>query len=124
MATRRRNNKSSRRRRQTQRNRLAGGALRVYYGKITDVSGKKTFTNSHFLRKGNGFNAHWHTINDMLTEHVGENFTEDEIESVGFGGDDGSGYVVVKSKKPLKQMPFTIDRKEYIMTFDRFENEE
>ena len=111
--------------RRTSRNRKTrriGGNIRVYFGKITD-STNKTFTNSNFS-KGNasGFNSYWQNINTLLEDHVKAHFNDSEIVSTGFGGDDGSGVVVVKSKKALPAMNFTIARNMYTMVFDRFEN--
>jgi hypothetical protein len=113
-----RSNRKSRK----QTRRQAGGNFRVYYGKITNSAGKN-FTNSNFS-KGNsrGFNSYWQDINKSLEEHVNAHFAEAEIVSSGFGGDDGSGTVVVKSKKSLPAMNFSVAGKNYKMSFDRFEN--
>lgn len=99
-----------------------GGKYRVYYGKITNDSGKPV-NNSNFS-KGNsrGFNAYWQDINSLLEKHVAKVFLESEIMSSGFGGDDGSGVVVVSSTKKIPDMKFTIDKKNYTMTFGRYEN--
>jgi hypothetical protein len=40
----------------------------------------------------------------------------------GFGGDDGTGIVVVKVKKSLPPMEFTVAGRPYTMSFDRIEN--
>ena len=99
-----------------------GAGLRVFHGLIKNSAGKK-FTNSNFSKGNNrGFNAYWQDINTLLTKHVKAHFAKDEIVSDGFGGDDGSGTVVVKSKKSLPPMEFTINGKKYTMMFDRFEN--
>jgi hypothetical protein len=48
----------------------------------------------------------------------------EEVISSGFGGDDSSGIVVVKSsagEKKLPSMPFSINNKSYTMSFDRME---
>jgi len=99
-----------------------GAGLRVYYGKVVDASGK-TYTNANFSKGNNrGFNSYWQDINTALSAHAKKHFTEAEIVSEGFGGDDGSGTVVVKCKKSLPPMEFAVGGKQYKMVFDRFEN--
>jgi hypothetical protein len=114
MPTRKANRKANKTRR--------GAGLRVLYGSIKNSTGKR-FTNSNFSKGNNrGFNAYWQDINKLLGNHVRSHFTKGEIVSDGFGGDDGSGTVVVTSKKTLPPMDFTIKGKKYTMTFDRIEN--
>ena len=114
MPTRKANRKANKTRR--------GAGLRVLYGSIKNSAGKK-FTNINFSKGNNrGLNAYWQDINTLLTKHVKAHFSKDEIVSDGFGGDDGSGTVVVKSKKTLPPMDFTIKGKRYTMMFDRVEN--
>ena len=109
----------------SKKSKMNGGKHRVYYGEITDASGK-SFTNSNFSKGNNrGFNSYWQDINKLLESHVAEIFSESEIISSGFGGDDASGVVVVKSsagEKKLPPMPFTINNKSYTMSFNRSEN--
>ena len=112
-----------RRRRAIRRTRRqSGGESRVYYGKVSNSAGKN-YTNANFSKGNNrGTNAYWQDINALLSAHVRKHFDESEIVSDGFGGDDSSGVVVVKSKKALPAMKFSIAGKAYTMTFDRFEN--
>lgn len=99
-----------------------GAGLRILYGSIKNSTGKK-FTNSNFSRGNNrGFNAYWQDINRLLSNHVKKHFPKDGIVSYGFGGDDGSGTVVVKSNKSIPPMDFAIKGKKYTMMFDRVEN--
>ena len=106
----------------TRKAKRGGAGLRVYYGKVVDASGK-AYTNANFSKGNNrGFNSYWQDINKELSAHVKKHFTEAEIVSEGFGGDDGSGTVVVKCKKSLPPMDFTVNGKQYKMVFDRFEN--
>ena len=107
-----------------------GAGLRVYYGKVLDASGNVVEKNKNagdanvYFSKGNnrGFNSYWQDINTALSAHVKKHFTEAEIVSEGFGGDDGSGTVVVRCKKSLPPMEFAVGGKQYKMVFDRFEN--
>lgn len=96
----------------------------VYKGTITDASGK-IFTNSNFSKGNNrGFNSYLQDINTLLEKHVSETFSESEVISSGFGGDDSSGVVVVKPTAVMMElppMPFKINNKTYTMTFDRTE---
>jgi hypothetical protein len=102
--------------------RRSGGASRVYYGSITDTNGNVR-TNLNFSKGNNrGTNAHWQDINKILSAHVRETFTDEEIVHDGFGGDDGSGVVVVKSTKSLPDLKFSVGSKNYTMNFGKFEN--
>jgi hypothetical protein len=106
----RRNRKSTRR---------SGGAHRVFYGKITDAEGR-VFTDADFLARGD---TDWQKINTLLSEHVKKHFGSGEIIQEGFGGDDGSGTVVVKTKGALPPMTFTAPViQKYTISFDRQEN--
>lgn len=109
----------------SKKSKMNGGKHRVYYGEITDASGK-SFTNSNFSKGNNrGLNAYWQDINALLEKHVSETFNKEEVISSGFGGDDGSGVVVVKGSaegKKLLAMPFIINNKSYTMSFNRSEN--
>jgi hypothetical protein len=101
----------------SKKSKMNGGKLSVYYGEVTDSSGK-SFTNSNFSKGNNrGFNSYWQDINQLLEKHVEGVFSKSEIVTSGFGGDDGSGTVVVNSTKSLPPMPFTINNKAYTMTF-------
>jgi len=114
----------------TRKAQRGGAGLRVYYGKVLDASGNVVEKNKNagdanvYFSKGNnrGFNSYWHDINTALSAHAKKHFTEAEIVSEGFGGDDGSGTVVVRCKKSLPPMEFAVGGKQYKMVFDRFEN--
>lgn len=115
MPTRRNNRKN----RKTQKR---GGASRAFYGKITNANGNEK-SNANFSKGNNrGFNSYWQDINTALSAHVRRHFAENEIIMDGFGGDDGTGVVVVKVKKALPPMKFTVAGNPYTMTFDRIEN--
>ena len=114
--------RKSRRSGVTRKAHRGGAGLRVYYGKVVDASGK-VYTNANFSKGNNrGFNSYWQDINKELSAHVKKHFTEAEIVSDGFGGDDNSGTVVVKCKKSLPAMDFSVGGKQYKMVFNRFEN--
>jgi len=120
--TQRRRRGNTRRNRRTRKQ--SAGAHRVFYGKITNASGKP-FNNSYFLnrRTNEALNGQWEEINTFLSAHVRKTFSEEEIIREGFGGDDGTGVVVVKtSTKRLPPMKFKVAGKVYRMKFDRFEN--
>lgn len=118
--TQRRRRGNTRRNRRT-RKQSAGAAHRVFYGTITNASGT-SLTNSNFLNNA-ALNEQWQEINTLLSAHVRKHFSEGEIIREGFGGDDGTGVVVVKkSTKVLPPMKFSIAGRDYTMTFDRVEN--
>lgn len=117
MRSTRRNNKSRKTRKQR------GGKHCVYYGKITNSTGKNKITNTNFMKGNNrGTNAYWQDINTLLYKHVRNTFKPEEIMKTGFGGNNTSGIVIVESTKNLPPMKFTIDNKEYTMNFIKSEN--
>jgi len=110
-------------RKQASRNRKStrksGGGHRVFYGKITDKEGR-TFTDADFLGRGD---TDWQEINTLLTKHVNKHFAREDIIQEGFGGDDGSGTVVVKTKGSLPPVTFTAPIiQKFTIKFDRYEN--
>ena len=106
-------------RKQARKSTLKGGAHRVFYGKITDKEGR-SFTDADFLGRGD---TDWQEINTLLTKHVNKHFKSDEIIQEGFGGDDGSGTVVVKTKGSLPPLTFTAPViQKFTISFDRHEN--
>lgn len=100
-----------------------GGAYRVFYGKITDKTGKE-YHNYNFSKGNNrGLNAYWQDINEKLEKHVESSFDSKDIMTSGFGGDDDSGVVVVKNTTDeLAPMEFTVNNQKYVMSFERFED--
>jgi len=102
---------------ESSRSRQSGGH-RVLYGKITDSTGK-VYDDGDFMEDGD---AQWQEINTLLSNHVRNHINDDDVLQDGFGGDDGSGYIVLRTRETVPPLTFTMPRT-YTITFDRIENE-
>jgi hypothetical protein len=98
--------------------RKQSGGYRVLYGKITDSTGK-VYDDGDFMEDGD---AQWQEINALLSNHVRTHVNDEDVLQDGFGGDDGSGYIVLKTKSTVPPLTFTMPRT-YTIKFDRIENE-
>jgi hypothetical protein len=98
--------------------RRQSGGHRVLYGKITDSTGK-VYDDGDFMEDGD---AQWQEINALLSDHVRNHVNDEDVLQDGFGGDDGSGYIVLRTRQTVPPLTFTMPRT-YTITFDRIVNE-
>lgn len=94
-----------------------GGGHRLFFGKVTNASGKE-YEDSDFNEAG------WQKINEDLSTHVRKYYKPNLIVHDGFGGDDSTGRVAVNFKGSLRPMKFSVAGKNYKMSFDKFQDEE
>ena len=90
----------------------------MLYGKITDSTGK-VYDDGDFMEDGD---AQWQEINALLSDHVRNHVNDEDVLQDGFGGDDGSGFIVLRTRSTVPPLTFTMPRT-YTITFDRIENE-
>jgi len=91
---------------------IRGNNNHVYHN--TNFSGRK-------INDPRGTDYRWLLINNKLEEHLRQTLSESNIVQSGFGGNDRDGTVIVDREVEIPPMPFSIDGKEYVMKFERYE---
>lgn len=91
----------------------------AYHANLRNANGR-VYHNTNFSGK-KGTDYRWQLINKKLEEHLKAHVADSNIVQSGFGGDDGDGTVVVDSRVNIPPMSFSINNKNYVMKFERYE---